>query len=258
MFAWVLARVEKKLEGWKEKLISKAGKAILIKTVVQALPQYAMSLFKIPISICRALEQRISNFWWKQNSAKKGVHWKNWDLLKTRKDCGGLGFRDLVTFNKSLLGKQTWRLIQAPEALWSRILRTLYFPRDTFWNAHKGHRPSWGWQSLLIGREVIEPAIKWEVRGGEEIRIREDRWLTMGKIGGPPNREDPQKVAELIHQNTREWNAQKINMLFSDGVAKEILATPLSLSPKPDQLLWTANGSGSYIVKSGYNLLQRL
>jgi len=56
MFAWVLARVEKKLEGWKEKLISKAGKAILIKTVVQALPQYAMSLFKIPISICWAIE----------------------------------------------------------------------------------------------------------------------------------------------------------------------------------------------------------
>jgi len=25
MFAWVLARVEKKLEGWKEKQISKAG-----------------------------------------------------------------------------------------------------------------------------------------------------------------------------------------------------------------------------------------
>lgn len=136
MCAWVLARVENKLEGWKEKLISKAGKAILIKTVVQALPQYAMSLFKIPISICRALEQRISNFWWKQNSAKKGVHWKNWDLLKTRKDCEGLGFRDLVTFNKSLLRKQAWRLIQAPEALWSRILRSLYFPRDTFWNAH--------------------------------------------------------------------------------------------------------------------------
>lgn len=110
----------------------------------------------------------------------------------------------------------------------------------------------------MIGREVIEPAIKWEVGGGEEIRIRKDRWLTMGKIGGPPNREDPQRVAELIHQNTREWNAHKINMLFSDDVAKEILATPLSLSLKPDQLLWTANGSGSYIVKSGYNLLQRL
>lgn len=71
MFSWILARVEKKLEGWKEKLISKAGKEVLIKTVVQALPQYCMSLFKILISICLAIEQRTTNFWWKQNSAKK-------------------------------------------------------------------------------------------------------------------------------------------------------------------------------------------
>lgn len=34
MFSSILGRVEKKLEGWKEKLISKAGKEILIKTVV--------------------------------------------------------------------------------------------------------------------------------------------------------------------------------------------------------------------------------
>lgn len=76
MFAWVLAKVDRKLEGWKEKMISKAGKEILVKTVVQALPQYAMSIFKVPISIWRAIEQRISSFWWKQNKAKNGIHWK--------------------------------------------------------------------------------------------------------------------------------------------------------------------------------------
>lgn len=62
MFAWILARVNMKLEGWKEKLISKAGKETLIKTIVQALPQYAMSIFKIPISVCQAVEQRIASF----------------------------------------------------------------------------------------------------------------------------------------------------------------------------------------------------
>lgn len=56
MFAWVLGRVNMKLEGWKEKLISKAGKEVLIKSAVQALPQYAMSIFKIPLSICRTIE----------------------------------------------------------------------------------------------------------------------------------------------------------------------------------------------------------
>lgn len=57
MFAWILARVNSKLESWKESLLSKAGKEILIKSVVQAIPQYAMSIFRIPVSICRAIEK---------------------------------------------------------------------------------------------------------------------------------------------------------------------------------------------------------
>lgn len=56
MFLWILARVNAKLEGWKEKFISKGGKEILIKSVIQAIPTYAMSIFKLPLSICRAIE----------------------------------------------------------------------------------------------------------------------------------------------------------------------------------------------------------
>lgn len=38
MFAWIIGRISSKLESWKEKLLSKAGKEVLLKTVVQALP----------------------------------------------------------------------------------------------------------------------------------------------------------------------------------------------------------------------------
>lgn len=44
-------KITKKVIGWKEKFISKAGPEILIKTVVQAIPTYSMSLFKLPKSI---------------------------------------------------------------------------------------------------------------------------------------------------------------------------------------------------------------
>lgn len=62
MFGWILGRVNIKLEGWKEQLISKAGKEILLKTVVQALPQYAISIFKIHVPICKAIEKKDCKF----------------------------------------------------------------------------------------------------------------------------------------------------------------------------------------------------
>lgn len=37
VFSWIIGRVTAKLEGWKEKFISKGGKEILIKSVVQAI-----------------------------------------------------------------------------------------------------------------------------------------------------------------------------------------------------------------------------
>lgn len=73
----VIIKNHAKLEGWKESLLSKGGKEILLKTVVQAIPQYAMSIFRIPISICRSIEQKIARFWWQKDSTKAGIHWKN-------------------------------------------------------------------------------------------------------------------------------------------------------------------------------------
>ena len=55
-------KLSKKLAGWKEKLLSKAGKEVLIKAVAQAIPTYTMSCFKIPDSLCDDLTSMIRNF----------------------------------------------------------------------------------------------------------------------------------------------------------------------------------------------------
>jgi len=70
----ILARIHAKLEGWKENLFSKAGKEILLKIVVQAIPRYAMSIFKLPISLCKSIEQRIARFWWQTDKNNAGIH----------------------------------------------------------------------------------------------------------------------------------------------------------------------------------------
>ena len=56
-------RVTKRVMRWKEKHISKARREVLIKTVAQAIPDYSMSLFKIPKTICDGINSALSKYW---------------------------------------------------------------------------------------------------------------------------------------------------------------------------------------------------
>lgn len=82
------------MQGWKEKFLSHAGKEVMIKVVVQSKPTYSMSVFKMPVSLCKDIEAMNYKFWWGQGDSKK-IHWVNWNLLCTSKSVGGMGFRDI-------------------------------------------------------------------------------------------------------------------------------------------------------------------
>lgn len=56
----------KKLARWKEKLLSKASKEVVIKAVAQAIPTYRISCFKLPNSQCDDMTSLVQNFWWAQ------------------------------------------------------------------------------------------------------------------------------------------------------------------------------------------------
>uniref|UniRef100_A0A803PLQ3 Reverse transcriptase domain-containing protein n=1 Tax=Cannabis sativa TaxID=3483 RepID=A0A803PLQ3_CANSA len=49
-------KMQKCIQSWKGHLLSKVGKEVLQKTVVQALPTYAMSVFLFPVEMCNKLE----------------------------------------------------------------------------------------------------------------------------------------------------------------------------------------------------------
>lgn len=55
-------KLGKKLADWKEKMLSKAGKEVLIKAVAQAIPTYTMSCFKLQDSLCEELTSMINFF----------------------------------------------------------------------------------------------------------------------------------------------------------------------------------------------------
>ena len=62
-FDYIKERVWRKLRGWEEKLLSQAGREILIKAAMQAIPTYTISCFKLPLGLCNDLESLIRKFW---------------------------------------------------------------------------------------------------------------------------------------------------------------------------------------------------
>ena len=46
-FAYLKDRIWQRIQGWKEKMLSRVGKEILIKAVAQAIPTFAMGCFDL-------------------------------------------------------------------------------------------------------------------------------------------------------------------------------------------------------------------
>uniref|UniRef100_A0A2N9FFZ2 Reverse transcriptase domain-containing protein n=1 Tax=Fagus sylvatica TaxID=28930 RepID=A0A2N9FFZ2_FAGSY len=258
-FAQIKERVWSKLKGWKEKLISQAGREILIKSVAQAIPAYAMSCFRLPTRLIKEIEVLIRRFWWGQGGDKGKMHWLPWRTLCKSKRNGGMGLRDLGFFNEALLAKQVWRLLHNPSSLFSKVFKAKYFPHCSILEAQQRSQGSYAWKSIMSARDLIVKGSVWRVGTGSHIRIWRDKWLPDTHshciVSPPPPSISISHVQHLIDSELRSWKAELVKRIFLPHEASVILGIPLSIRDPIDSLVWKATKNGAYTVRSGYHLL---
>lgn len=61
-FNEVKLKVVSKIANWQHRFFSSGGKEILIKVVAQAIPSYAMSVFKLPLGLCDDIQKAMAKF----------------------------------------------------------------------------------------------------------------------------------------------------------------------------------------------------
>lgn len=91
-FSFIGDRVWNKLQGWKEKLLTRANKEVLIKSVVQAIPTFAMSCFNLLVGLCKDVSRMVRRFWWGIPKDRKGICWKFGIICADLKGKEGLVF----------------------------------------------------------------------------------------------------------------------------------------------------------------------
>ncbi|KAK4268485.1 hypothetical protein QN277_025138 [Acacia crassicarpa] len=254
--AYIRERVARKIQGWGHSSLSYAGREVMIKAVLQAIPIYPMNCFKFPIKTIKEIQSLIANFWWGGNIYGGKIHWKAWDALSVNKSLGGMGFRDLMVMNEALLAKTAWKLMMRPNDLWARVLKSIYFPKDEFVDVGKGHKASWCWSSIIDGREFLIKDLRWDVGNGQAIRIWGDKWVPGVSFPAKPvDSNDPfvtnGSVSDLIVDGS--WNLAPISYLLSEDVMNAIYAIPIPNNGLEDKLVWTGARNGEYVVKQGYH-----
>jgi hypothetical protein len=250
-------RIWKRIQGWKEKLLSKAGKDVLIKAVAQSIPTYAMSCFDLTKTLCDDIGMMIAHFLWSQQEKENKIHWLSWELMCCRKEKGGQGYRDLHLFNLAMLARQGWRLLLEPDSLCAQVLRSKYYPDGELLNSVEKPGFSYSWRSIVCGLKAVKEGMIWRVGDGTHINIWEDPWLPRGTTRRPitpRGRSILNKVSDLIDPYTGTWDKELIHDIFWEEYVKHILAIPIKRGEE-DTPAWHYDTRGIFSVKSAYHVL---
>ncbi|CAL1353289.1 unnamed protein product [Linum trigynum] len=259
-FRYLEEKLLEHLQGWKRRTLSWAAKETLIKSVALALPLHVMSCFKLPLSLCRLLDRHMARFWWGDAEDHFRIRWVSWRNLCRSKHDGGLGFRRFEQFNQALLAKIGWRILMEPQSLLAQVYKGKYFPNGSFLDASARSRPSWGWQSILFGRELLAQGLRWQIGNGQTAALLDSNWIP--KLQMKPPCYNPcilpeggkLPVAAVMRPGEGCWDDLKLCQWFDPPTCQAIKTIPLPRKNVLDKLIWHGTADGVFTVKSAYHL----
>ena len=204
--------------------MSKVGREVMIKSVLQSIPSYIMSIFLLPNKLVDAIEKMINAFWWGHGgNMRRGLHWMFCERLSVHKNFGGMGFKDLTSFNVAMLGKQGWRFQTDSNSLVCWLFKARYFPNSDFIGSKIRHNPSYVWRSIFSAKIVVKQGARWRIGSGVNIPFLGDPWLKDGLSLSTTNPIfEPLlqvKLCDFIDQDLKMWKASLICSLFDAQTA---------------------------------------
>lgn len=268
----IINRFETRLAGWKGRLLSYGGRLVLCHSVLDSLPTYFLSIFKIPKKVVRRLDSIRSNFFWGgQEGRRMGLHAVNWRRVCTSKESGGLGLKNLGDFNLALLSKWLWKLRVTDSAMWRDILCYKYYRIGRAWDFYPDSAFSVSpiWKGILQASDITRAGMRLSIGNGSRCLFWEDRWCgaqslssLFPKLAAVAARRGV-AVGQLYHtqptgggvwapcfrRNLRDDEIKELHRFFS------LLQGVQLSSSEEDTWTWIWDMTGRFTVKSAYRII---
>jgi hypothetical protein len=174
-----LTKLEKGLNGWSFRWLSRAGRLTLTKSILESIPVYWMSLAWIPKGVLENIRRTCSLFIWSILGDKFTQPWTKWKCIARPKALGGWGLKDIF-FSKASVAKVCWCLISGT-ILWTPVVTQKYILLESmeYWIRspnNSTHHCLIIWKATISLFSLVGDSLVWRLGKGNHIRIGVDPW----------------------------------------------------------------------------------
>uniref|UniRef100_A0A803QR35 Reverse transcriptase domain-containing protein n=1 Tax=Cannabis sativa TaxID=3483 RepID=A0A803QR35_CANSA len=214
-FRFLVKKVQTRVEGWKARLLSKAGRACLVQSIGNSLSIYAAA-------------------------AERTIHTIDWSSLYKSKYHGGLGFRQTKDINKAFLLNWGWKLIMDPSSLWCMTMKEKYLKESSFWDVQFKTTDSRLWKAIVKARPLLSEGMCRRIGDGRSTSIWFDSWVPIGNHQ-PSLKLNVTQGANLVRyfiNDDQTWHVARIRPWFDSTDAINILNIGLPATKQEDSWQW--------------------
>ncbi|KAM7517189.1 hypothetical protein LguiA_006772 [Lonicera macranthoides] len=241
-----------KMDGWKGRLLSIAGRLQLVQSVIFNKLLYSFAVYKWPSSLLRKLEQAVRNFIWTGDCTKRKLVGPSIENMCKPYEEGGYGLRSLKAMNRAALVKTAWQMLVNDDALCS-------FVRTNVNLTSSGKRLKHCNSSLINGFKaatvIISSYAHWWVGSGTKIDFWHDQWLggamvDILRLPSMASISTKARVSDFLNRGT--WCLPRSFKRAFPQVASQI--DHVEIYNKGDSLIWTPSLTGDISFKSAYDV----
>lgn len=140
-----------------------------------------ISAFLFPKGCLKRIQQLCSCFLWTGDVNKKAVAKVSWNTIFPKHE-GGLGLRNLVTWNKTLSLCLVWLLFVDSSSSWVEWMKNNRLQGISFWEHDESRLSSSIWKSLLSLHQLAKEFIYCDIGNGRTASFWFDHWTSIGPL----------------------------------------------------------------------------
>ena len=246
---------------------------MLVKSVLEAISIYWMSIAQIPKGVLEKLHRICFSFLWQGQSKCHSRPWLKLESIAIPKALGGWGLKNIFLFLLSTCSKMWMETII--NSLWTEVIIQKYIAPCNLIAWVRRLEKVWRggsifWKAIIKSFTLISETLAWRVGDGTSVRLGMDPWPGSGlqDILAPDIWEHLEGLGFLFLHQIVDPNQMTIQrQAWRSGVDlglpvedipewnryRRILhESHIHLQDRSDELVWEGDPSGCYTPKAGY------